>query len=72
MNRLLRRFLGMGPSIAELDRAALEHLGRQMVAGVTEGLRDPRPLTPAETAHMMAHSGAVARRSFPTLYDDKN
>ncbi|WP_331733919.1 hypothetical protein OG345_40770 (plasmid) [Streptomyces sp. NBC_01220] len=71
MNRLLRRLLGMGPSPAVMDRAALEHLGRQMADGFAKGLQDPRPLTPEETAHVMAHSGAVARRSFSTLYDDE-
>jgi hypothetical protein len=72
MHRLLRRLLGLGPTIAERDRAALEHLGRQMAAGYAEGLRNPRPLTPAETAHMVAYSGAVARRAFPTLYNNED
>lgn len=70
MNQLLRRLLGMGPSVAARDRAALEHLGRAMAAGFAEGLRDPRPRTPQETAHMLAYAGAVARRSFPALYDE--
>jgi hypothetical protein len=29
-------------------------------------------LTPAETAHMLAYTGGVARRSFPSLYDDED
>jgi hypothetical protein len=70
MHRLLRRLLGMGPTIAERDRAALEHLGRLMADGFAVGLRDPRPLTPEETAHMLAYTGGVVRRSFPSLYDE--
>jgi hypothetical protein len=62
----------MGPTIAERDRAALEYLGRCFADGLAEGLRDPRPLTPAETAHMLAYTGGVARRSFPSLYDDED
>jgi hypothetical protein len=72
MHRLLRRLLGMGPTIAARDRAALEYLGRCFADGLTEGLRDPRPLTPAETAHMLAYTGGVARRAFPSLYDDED
>ncbi|MEV6791262.1 hypothetical protein AB0M87_04505 [Streptomyces sp. NPDC051320] len=72
MHRLIRRLLGMGPTVAGRDRAALEHLGRQMAAGFAEGLRDPRPLTPQETAHLVAYAGGVARRSFSELYDDED
>lgn len=61
----------MGPSVAEQHRAALEYLGRQMVDGLAEGLRDPRPLTAEETARVMAYTGRVARRSFPSLYDEE-
>jgi hypothetical protein len=71
MHRLLRRLLGMGPSPAEQHRVMLEHLSRQMIEGFTEGLRDPRPLKPEETTRVLAYSGAVARRSFPALYDDE-
>jgi hypothetical protein len=60
----------MGPTIAERDRAALEHLGCCIADGFAEGLRDPRPLTPEETAHMLAYTGGVVRRSFPSLYDE--
>ncbi|MFE5037136.1 hypothetical protein [Streptomyces sp. NPDC056683] len=72
MRRLLRRLLGMGPTIADRDRAALEHLGRCIAAGMTEGLANPQPLTPGEMARAMAYAGAVAHRSFPTLYDDED
>jgi hypothetical protein len=72
LRRTLRRLLGLGPTIAERDRAALHQLGRAMADGYAEALRDPRPLTPDETAHLMAYTGAVARRSFPALYDDED
>lgn len=62
----------MGPSVAEQHRAALEHLGRCFIDGFAEGLRDPRLLTPTETAQVMAYSGAAARRSFWALYDDED
>jgi len=70
MQRLIRRLLGMGPSVAEQHRTALERLGLAIVDGWAEGLRDPRPLAPEELAELMAYAGAVARRSFPTLYDE--
>ncbi|MFG3287242.1 hypothetical protein ACGF3G_00260 [Streptomyces sp. NPDC048179] len=72
MYRFLRRLLGMGPTIADLDRAALEHLGQCIAAGLAEGLADPRPLTPGEMARAMAYASAVARRSFPALYDNED
>lgn len=48
-----------------------ERLGREMAAAVAEGLRNPRPLTAEEWAHLDAYTGAVARRSFSALYDDE-
>ncbi|MFJ2004798.1 hypothetical protein [Streptomyces chartreusis] len=71
MHRVIRRLFGLGPTIAEQHRAALESLGRSMVDGFTEGLRNPRPLTAAEMAELMEYTGRVARRSFSALYDDE-
>ncbi|MFJ8488443.1 hypothetical protein ACIRBZ_08635 [Streptomyces sp. NPDC094038] len=72
MRRFLRRLLGMGPTIADRDRAALEYLGQFIAVGLGEGLADLRPLTPVEMARAMAYAGAVARRSFSALYDDED
>jgi hypothetical protein len=71
MHRLIRRMLGMGPSPAEAHRAALKAIGRNMIDGMAQGIRDPRPLTAEEMEHLMAHAGAVAHRAFPALYDDE-
>ncbi|MGW3152760.1 hypothetical protein [Streptomyces sp. NPDC001089] len=71
MHKLIRRLLGMGPTVAELHRAALMELGQYMLAGYAEGLRNPRPLTAEEMAELMAYTGAVAHRSFSALYDDE-
>jgi hypothetical protein len=60
----------MGPTTAELHRDALMSLGHSIAAGLAEGLQNPRPLTMHETAHVMEYSGRVARRAFPSLYDD--
>jgi len=72
MHRFIRRLLGLGPTVAEQHRAALEHMGRCLVDDLAEGLRDPRPLTAEEMANVAAYSGAVARRAFPSLYDDED
>lgn len=72
MRRLIRCLLGMGPTTAELHRDALMSLGQSIAAGLAEGLRDPRPLTAEEMDHLMAYTGGVARRSFPSLYDDQD
>jgi prephenate dehydrogenase len=68
MHRLLRRFLGMGPSPTEASNAA----GRRWVELIAEGYRDPRPLTPEEMDHLMAYTGGVAHRAFSALYDDED
>lgn len=70
--RLARRARGMGPTTAEQHRAALEHIGRAMVDGWAEGVRNPRPLTAEEMDHVLAYAGAMARRAFPALYDDED
>lgn len=49
-----------------------ERLGQEMTAAFVEGLRNPRPLTAAEWAHLDAYAGAVARRSFSALYEDED
>ncbi|MFZ4160401.1 hypothetical protein ACOZDE_18520 [Streptomyces griseoincarnatus] len=72
MLRSLRRALGLGPTVAERHRAALLALGSSMAAGLAEGVKDPRPLTPMETEHLLTYTGTVARRSFPALYDDED
>ncbi|MFE2469726.1 hypothetical protein [Streptomyces mirabilis] len=72
MHKLIRRLLGMGPTVAELHRAALTELGQAMAAGFAEGLRDPRPLTAEEMAELMAYTGGVAHRSFSALYSDED
>jgi hypothetical protein len=71
MHRLIRRVLGMGPSPAEAQRTALEALGRDMVTGMAQGLRDPRPLTADEMDRLVGQAGGVAHRAFPALYDDE-
>ncbi|MFF2094848.1 hypothetical protein [Streptomyces sp. NPDC058202] len=68
MHKLIRRMLGIGPTV--LHRDALFEVGHAMAAGFAEGLRDPRPLTAEEMAELMAYTGSVARRSFSTLYDE--
>ncbi|MEV5953739.1 hypothetical protein AB0M11_08170 [Streptomyces sp. NPDC051987] len=67
MHRLIRRLLGR-PTISEQYAS----LGRAMADSFAAGLRDPRPLTAEEMAELDAYTGAVARRSFPMLYDDED
>jgi hypothetical protein len=69
MRRVIRRLLGMGPTTAELHRAAPESLGRER--GYAEGLRGSRPLTAEEMTNVAVYSGRVARRAFPALYSDE-
>ncbi|MGW1498935.1 hypothetical protein ACWCQW_10245 [Streptomyces mirabilis] len=70
MRTLIRRLLGVRPN--PFDRASMAVLSKAVVDGFTEGLRDPRPLTATEMAHLMAYCEGVARRSFSTLYDDED
>ncbi|MEU8906983.1 hypothetical protein [Streptomyces mirabilis] len=70
MHRLIRRLLGIRPS--PFDRASVAILSTAVVDGFSEGLRDPRPLSPEEMGRLMAYCEGVARRSFSTLYDDED
>lgn len=71
MRKLMRRLLGIQPGPAALYGEALVRVGRDVAAGFAEGLRDPRPLTPGEMAHLLDHCEGVAHRSFSALYDDE-
>ena len=48
-----------------------EAAGRELIARAAAGLDDPRPLTAAEAAEMLAYSEGVAKRAFWALYDDE-
>lgn len=72
MHRLIRRLLGLGPTTAELHRDALMSAGRTITAGLAEGLSRTDPPDPEKLAAALAYSEAVARRSFPALYDDED
>ncbi|MHC3474683.1 hypothetical protein ACYF6T_39150 [Streptomyces sp. 7R007] len=67
MHRLIRRLLGR-PTTSERYAS----FGRALADSFAAGLRNPRPLTAEEWAELDAHTGMVARRSFPALYDDED
>ena len=72
MRHLIRRLLGLGPTIAEQHCAALETLSRAMIDGLAEGLRNPGPPDPERLAVALAYAEGVAHRSFSMLYDDED
>lgn len=50
--------------------AAMLRAGAEMSRALSDGMRDPRPLTPAELDRVAAHAAGVVSRSFPDLPDD--